>query len=166
MLFLQSMLVRTASCPPSKLTQVCPPAQRADVETPLKCTGVYGEVANSHIQEPSGNTAVLPHLHGGAGNCGRARGETSRCDAVGSVRALGARCRRFKSCHLDQYAPVAEMVDVADLESASGNGVGVQIPPGAPVRTWTQKNHLRGTTHFRVCVWLWGYPTRPNAGIA
>ena len=26
----------------------------------------------------------------------------SRCGAVGSALALGARCRRFKSCHLDQ----------------------------------------------------------------
>ena len=31
--------------------------------------------------------------------------QKTRCGAAGSARALGARCRRFESCHLDQKVP-------------------------------------------------------------
>ena len=34
------------------------------------------------------------------------------CSAVGSAPALGAGCRRFKSCHSDHYGGIAQLVRV------------------------------------------------------
>ena len=49
-------------------------------------------------------------------------------------RALrsGRRGRRFKSCHLDQYAAVVELADTRDLKSLAGNSVPVQVRLAAP----------------------------------
>ena len=35
----------------------------------------------------------------------------SRCGAAGSARALGARCRRFESCHLDHFGSKKQFLE-------------------------------------------------------
>lgn len=44
----------------------------------------------------------------------RAQVNISGCSAVGSARALGARCRRFESCHSDQIRPIIWIREVSE----------------------------------------------------
>ena len=46
----------------------------------------------------------------------------SGCDAAGSVRALGARCRRFKSCYPDQFLSRRLTRAVAEMLLSSRRG--------------------------------------------
>ena len=48
----------------------------------------------------------------------------SGCSAVGSARALGARCRRFESCHSDQKKD-AELETILRLFSTKSACVGI-----------------------------------------
>ena len=51
--------------------------------------------------------------------------DKSGCSAVGSAPALGAGCRRFESCHSDQYGRVAQLVSSIGLIS---RGSWVRVP--------------------------------------